>query len=76
MKLGEYLKSEGLTLAQFAQKIGRTGATVSRISRGIHRPDWDTVREIERVTKGKVTRNDFDVTKRAAPARRRAKVAA
>lgn len=59
MKLGEYLKANGLTQEQFGAEIGRTAATVSRIVAGIHKPDWETMQAIASVTGGKVSPNDF-----------------
>lgn len=59
MKLSAYLVQEDLTLQEFADQIGRSAATVSRISRGLNDPDWETMRAIEAATKGQVTPNDF-----------------
>lgn len=59
MTLLEYLEAEGLTLDDFGARIGRSGATVSRIARGVVQPSWDTMRKIEAATKGKVQPNDF-----------------
>lgn len=59
MKLAAYLREQGLTLEQFAQKIGRTAASVSRLQNGKQRPDWDTMEAIRRETGGLVTPNDF-----------------
>lgn len=73
MKLAEYLSLSGLSDAQFANLIGRDRTSVSRLRRGETRPDWDTMQEIARHTKGAVTPNDFlppggDDTAAAAPA--------
>lgn len=59
MQLSDYLEANGLTLADFAGRIGRTSATVSRIARGLHKPDWETMEAINRITNGTVTPNDF-----------------
>lgn len=59
MKLNTYLSTEGLTLAQFGEQIGRTAATVSRIARGLHVPDWQTIRAIHEATNGQVAPNDW-----------------
>lgn len=59
MKLAVYLKHNSLTVQRFGELIGRTGATVSRLARSKHRPDWDTVAAIEKATGGAVTANDF-----------------
>ena len=57
--LGAWLSAAGLTLAEFAGRIGRSEATVSRIARGKNRPDWDTMNAITRATNGIVRPNDF-----------------
>ena len=59
MKLADYLEHNEITLSAFAKVISRSEATVSRIAREIHRPDWATIDEIERATAGLVSRNDF-----------------
>ncbi|MAG24662.1 hypothetical protein CMI47_03695 [Candidatus Pacearchaeota archaeon] len=61
MQLADYMSREGLTLEAFAQRIDKTAATVSRIARGINRPDWSTMLAIEEVTGGEVRPNDFAV---------------
>jgi transcriptional regulator with XRE-family HTH domain len=59
MTLTEYIQSKGLTLDQFGLLIGRSGATVSRIARGIHKPDWQTMEAILSATAGEVDPNSF-----------------
>ena len=59
MRLSDYLKKTGTTQSAFADKIGRSVASVSRLASGEQRPDWDTIEAIERETGGKVTRKDF-----------------
>lgn len=59
MKLSQYRKAKGLTLDAIAEKIGRSAATVSRIERGLNKPDWATMLAIEEATNGDVTPNDF-----------------
>ena len=59
MRLADYLRREGLTASAFARRIGRSEATVSRILRGINRPDWSTLEAIRKATDGAVTPNDF-----------------
>ena len=59
MTLSQYLKMNGLRYAEFAARIGRSEATVSRLVRGLHRPDWDTMEAIQKETGGAVTPNDF-----------------
>lgn len=62
MKLDAYLETTGKTATQFAKEIGRSEATVSRLRRGLHQPDWETVAAITAATKGAVTANDFALT--------------
>lgn len=59
MTLAEYLKANGLNQVDFGKKVGLSGASVSRLARGIQWPDKDTVRRIELATGGDVTANDF-----------------
>lgn len=59
MDLRTYLTREDLTLNDFAVRIERSTASVSRIVRGLQRPDWDTMMAISRETGGEVTPNDF-----------------
>lgn len=59
MKLVDYLAAQNLTMQAFGAQIGRSTATVSRIARGMQRPDWDTLEAIKIATKGRVTANDF-----------------
>lgn len=59
MRLAEFLKAHDLTATAFAERIGRSTATVSRLARGIQRPDWSTIEAIDTATGGQVTANDF-----------------
>lgn len=59
MRLSDYLSDRKLTVEAFGQRIGRSGATVSRIARGLNRPDSETMAAILEATAGKVTPNDF-----------------
>ena len=59
MKLAAYLEAEGLTATEFAGRVGRSIATISRIARGLHAPDWPTMRAIAEATGGRVMPNDF-----------------
>jgi transcriptional regulator with XRE-family HTH domain len=59
MDLRTYLAREGLGLDDFAKRIDRSLASVSRIARGLQRPDWDTMERICRATNGEVTPNDL-----------------
>lgn len=58
-KLAEYLEREKLTLDEFGKKIGRSAATVSRLARGVNKPDWDTAENIALATGGEITISDF-----------------
>ncbi len=59
MTLAQYLKDNGINQVDFGMKIGLSGASVSRLKRGLQWPDKDTVRRIEVATGGQVTANDF-----------------
>lgn len=59
MRLDDYLHQERLSLTVFARRIGRAISTVSKIRRGVQRPDWSTMDAIRDATGGKVTANDF-----------------
>lgn len=59
MKLCDYLSANGMTLAAFAAKSGLSVPTVSRLRRGLNRPDWKTLDAINAATDGQVTANDF-----------------
>jgi len=58
-KLSSYLAAQGLSVSEFASLVGLSGASVSRLKRGLQWPDKDTVRRIELATGGQVTANDF-----------------
>lgn len=59
MKLSAYLAAEGLTDADFAERIGVNRSTVSRLRRTGQRPAFDTLNAIAAATGGKVTADDF-----------------
>jgi len=59
MKLAEYLSNENLTLEAFGAMTNLSTATISRLARGLHRPNWDTMGVIEKATGGKVRPNDW-----------------
>lgn len=59
MTLAQYLKQNGINQVDFGNKIGLSGASVSRLKRGLQWPDKDTVKRIELATGGLVTANDF-----------------
>lgn len=53
MMLSQYLDAENITQAQFAERIGTTQGTVSKLCAG-RRPKWDLALRIERATDGGV----------------------
>lgn len=59
MKLADYLAEQKLTLEAFGALCGRSAATLSRLARGLHKPDWDTMEAIEKATGGKIQPNDW-----------------
>lgn len=59
MHLSDYMTLHKLDDDAVAIGIERTRATVSRIRRRKARPDWATIKEIERFTKGASTANDY-----------------
>jgi transcriptional regulator with XRE-family HTH domain len=59
MKLAAYLSETGTTLEAFGARINRSGATVSRIARGLQHPDKATIEAIAVATEGAVTPGDF-----------------
>ena len=66
MQLGDYLEAEEITAAEFAKRIERSEATVSRIVRGVNPPDWGTMQNIRIATGDKVMPNDFAANETAA----------
>lgn len=59
MTLSDYITTNKLTLAQFGKLVGRSEATISRLTRGLNKPDWETMAAIIEATGGQVTPNDF-----------------
>ena len=59
MDLASYLKDECLTAAQFASRIGTTRAAVSAWLNGRNKVAIGRLRDIERLTEGRVTRYDL-----------------
>ena len=59
MKLSDWLSREGITQSEFARRIERDPATVTKIIKGHVRPDWTTLERIQRETGGDVLPNDF-----------------
>ena len=59
MFLAAWLVAEKMTQAEFAAKIGRSDASISRLCNGLQKPDFATLLAIERETGGQVTTKDF-----------------
>jgi transcriptional regulator with XRE-family HTH domain len=59
MHLSEYMLEKGLSDEAVAEAVNRSRPTISRIRRGVVRPDWGTIEEIRKFTGGAVTPNDF-----------------
>ena len=59
MKLDQWLEANAMTEADFAERIGVSQPTISRIRRGVCKPSLDTIAKIEDYTKNKVTVDDF-----------------
>jgi DNA-binding transcriptional regulator YdaS (Cro superfamily) len=53
-KLQEHLKSNRISIRDFAARIGVHDSVLSRFSRGLARPSLDTAFAIERATNGAV----------------------
>ena len=59
MKLKIWMAIEGLTGVELAEKLGVTDGAVSRWTAGDRIPRPDQMKEIIKVTKGKVQPQDF-----------------
>ena len=59
MLLRSWITKRGLSMSEFADRIGVTHAAVSRYLSGCRRPEWGILERIQKVTQGKVTPNDF-----------------
>lgn len=59
MKLNDFLSQTGTTKSAFAELIGTTTATVSRIGDGLVVPRRDLLERIYEATDGQVTPNDL-----------------
>jgi transcriptional regulator with XRE-family HTH domain len=59
MKLNDFLRSTGISMSRFAEQIGTTTATVSRIADGSVVPRKNLLIRIFEVTGGQVTPNDL-----------------
>lgn len=59
MRLAAWLTDSGTARNEFARKIGVTPGYVTQLCDGVVWPSRKVVEEIQRVTAGKVTANDF-----------------
>lgn len=59
MKLNDFLKSKGISMARFSLTVETTTATISRIADGTVVPRRDLMHRIYRATDGLVTPNDL-----------------
>ncbi len=66
MHLADYMALKGLSDQKVAEGIDRSRPTVSRIRRRKVRPDWKTIKKLEKFSGGKVTANDFSASGGAA----------
>lgn len=57
--LSDYMAEHDLSDDEVAEGIHRSRPTVSRIRRKIVRPDWETIEEIKKYTKGASTADDY-----------------
>lgn len=72
MKLAHWIEQQGRTQRWFAGEVNAPEATVSRWCSGKMMPRLDRLRQIERITGGAVTANDFAAAAPAAPSDERA----
>lgn len=66
MQIGEYLKKNDISQKFFAGMIRVSESTLSRILSGERQPSLSVMSRIHKVTKGKVSPNDFIVTEVAS----------
>ena len=59
MKLKDWLIQEGLTVTEFARRMGRPQPTVWRYVNGERMPEKDAMAAIRRLTNRNVTSEDF-----------------
>ena len=59
MKLKDWLDKEGLTVSEFARRMGTPQPTVWRYVNGERVPEGEAMRKIAELTKKKVQPNDF-----------------
>lgn len=59
MGLKEYLERRGESIPAFADRIGRSASTLTRLMRGERNPSLDVAEDVQAGTRGKVTREEF-----------------
>jgi transcriptional regulator with XRE-family HTH domain len=59
MHLSDYMTAHNLSDDEVAAAIERSRPTVSRIRRRLVRPDWETLEQIKKFTKGASTADDY-----------------
>ena len=59
MQLAEYLAVNRIRLHDFAEKIGMSAPSVSKLANGVNKPSFDTMQKIAEVTGGLVSADDF-----------------
>jgi transcriptional regulator with XRE-family HTH domain len=55
------MEKTGLDDEQVAKLIGVSRVTISRIRRRKVRPDWATIQQLRKLSRGAITANDFEV---------------
>lgn len=59
MTLAEFMKAEGLSDLQLAERVNRDRTNVLRWRNGVTKPDFDALVAIEEISGGRVTARDF-----------------
>ena len=59
MKLGKYLKQQGITQAKFAEMVDVARPFITQIIAGIKNPSLILAKRIEKASKGMVTTDDL-----------------
>jgi transcriptional regulator with XRE-family HTH domain len=61
MHLDQYMEKTGLDDEQVAKLCGVSRVTISRIRRRKVRPDWATILQLRKLSRGAITASDFEV---------------
>lgn len=59
MRLSDWMRLQGLSDDQVAEKVEVDRATISRIRRGKHKPSWRVIERLHEITGGDVGADDF-----------------